>query len=91
MPAKMSFNDCGPLQAGPLRTPTLRAPARLVGSTGAAAGVPGTMISSQASSPHDFFTRFPCMEGGTPEPYDVVMFGPDGRRTYMRFLGDRVV
>jgi len=33
----------------------------------------------------------PGMEGGKPEPYEVVMFGPDGRRTYMRFLGDRVV
>jgi hypothetical protein len=33
----------------------------------------------------------PGMEGGSPEPYDVVLFGPDGRRTYARFLGDRVL
>jgi hypothetical protein len=30
----------------------------------------------------------PGMEGGTPEPYEVVMFGPGGRRSYMRFIGD---
>jgi hypothetical protein len=29
------------------------------------------------------------MEGGTAEPYDVMMFGPAGPRTYMRFLGER--
>ena len=33
----------------------------------------------------------PGMEGGSAEPYDVVMFGPAGRRTYMRFLGDRAL
>ena len=33
----------------------------------------------------------PGMEGGTAEPYDVVMFGPGGRRTYMRFVGDRAL
>ena len=33
----------------------------------------------------------PGMEGGTPEPYEVVLFGPDGRRTYARFLGDRAL
>jgi hypothetical protein len=26
----------------------------------------------------------PGMEGGTPEPYEVVLFGPAGRRSYMR-------
>lgn len=31
----------------------------------------------------------PGMEGGTPEQYDVVLFGPAGRRAYMRFLGDK--
>lgn len=31
----------------------------------------------------------PGMEGGTPEPYDVVAFGPAGRHPYMRFLGER--
>jgi hypothetical protein len=31
----------------------------------------------------------PGMEGANPEPYEVVMFGPSGRRTYMRFLGER--
>jgi hypothetical protein len=31
----------------------------------------------------------PGMEGGSPGPYQVVLFGPDGRRTYARFLGDR--
>ncbi|TFV44511.1 DUF411 domain-containing protein [Bradyrhizobium niftali] len=29
----------------------------------------------------------PGMEGGAPKPYDVVLFGPDGRQTFMRFLG----
>jgi hypothetical protein len=33
----------------------------------------------------------PGMEGGKPEPYDIVMFGPSERRTYMRFLGERVI
>jgi hypothetical protein len=33
----------------------------------------------------------PGMEGGTPEPYDVVLFGPAGRRSYMRFLGDKPI
>ena len=31
----------------------------------------------------------PGMEGGTPEPYDVVLFAGDERRTFMRFVGDR--
>src|SRR3954470_10587028 len=29
----------------------------------------------------------PGMEGGNAEPYEVVLFGPAGRRSYMRFLG----
>jgi len=33
----------------------------------------------------------PGMEGGTPEPYDVVLFGPAGRRPYMRFLGAKTL
>ena len=33
----------------------------------------------------------PGMEGGTPERYDVVLFGPMGRRTFMTFVGDRSV
>ena len=33
----------------------------------------------------------PGMEGGTPEPYDVVLFGPAGRRPYMRFLGEQAL
>lgn len=33
----------------------------------------------------------PGMEGGAPQPYDVVLFGPAGRRSYMRFLGDRAL
>ncbi|MBI2716473.1 MAG: DUF411 domain-containing protein [Rhizobiales bacterium] len=31
----------------------------------------------------------PGMEGGTPVPYDVVLFGPSQRRIYMRFIGER--
>jgi hypothetical protein len=31
----------------------------------------------------------PGMEGGTPAPYEVVFFGPAGRRSYMRFIGDK--
>ena len=31
----------------------------------------------------------PGMEGGTAEKYEVVLFGPSGRRSYMRFLGGR--
>jgi hypothetical protein len=45
--------------------------------TAAGLAVPGMPIGS------------PGMEGGSPEPYQVVLFGPDGRRTYARFLGDR--
>jgi hypothetical protein len=31
----------------------------------------------------------PGMEGDTPEPYEVVLFGRGQRRPYMRFVGDR--
>ena len=31
----------------------------------------------------------PGMEGGRPEPYDVVLFGRSERRIYMRFIGER--
>jgi hypothetical protein len=33
----------------------------------------------------------PGMEGGTPERYDVILFGPEGRQTYMTFVGDQAV
>ena len=33
----------------------------------------------------------PGMEGGRPEKYDVVLFGPEGRRTYMSFIGEQSV
>jgi hypothetical protein len=33
----------------------------------------------------------PGVEGGKPEKYDVVLFGPDGRRTYVSFVGERSV
>jgi hypothetical protein len=33
----------------------------------------------------------PGMEGGRPEKYDVVLFGPKGRRTYMSFIGEQSV
>jgi len=33
----------------------------------------------------------PGMEGGRPEPYAVVMFGPNGRRTYLRFLAEQII
>lgn len=33
----------------------------------------------------------PGMEGGQPERYDVVLFGPNGRRIYMRFIGERQI
>jgi hypothetical protein len=33
----------------------------------------------------------PGMEGGQPEKYDVVLFGPNGRRTYMSFVGGQSV
>src|SRR5262245_12955877 len=33
----------------------------------------------------------PGMEGGRPEKYDVVLFGPDGRRTYMSFVGEQSI
>jgi hypothetical protein len=47
------------------------------GATGVA--VPGMPVGS------------PGMEGGTPERYDVILFGPAGQRTYMTFVGDRSV
>ena len=31
----------------------------------------------------------PGMEGGTPETYAVVLFGPQGRRTFARYRGSR--
>jgi hypothetical protein len=33
----------------------------------------------------------PGMEGGTPETYEVVLFGPQGRRTFARYRGDREI
>jgi hypothetical protein len=33
----------------------------------------------------------PGMEGGTPETYTVIQFGPQGRKEFMRFLGDRAL
>ena len=29
----------------------------------------------------------PGMEGGVPQPYDVVLFGTSGRQTFMHFVG----
>jgi hypothetical protein len=29
----------------------------------------------------------PGMEGGAPQPYDVVLFGANGRQTFMQFVG----
>jgi len=52
---------------------------RLLGEKPDATGlaVPGMPIGS------------PGMEGGTPEEYDVVLFGPAVRGPYMRFLGGK--
>jgi hypothetical protein len=33
----------------------------------------------------------PGMEGGRPEKYDVVLFGPNSRRTYLSFIGEQSV
>ena len=33
----------------------------------------------------------PGMEGGRPERYDVILFGPNSRRTYMSFIGEQSV
>ena len=33
----------------------------------------------------------PGMEGGTPQLYDVVLFGPNGRQSFMRFVGSESV
>jgi hypothetical protein len=33
----------------------------------------------------------PGMEGGTPDLYDVVMFGKEGQRTFARYRGDKVL
>ena len=33
----------------------------------------------------------PGMEGGRPEKYDVVLFGPNSRRAYLSFIGERTV
>lgn len=54
---------------------------RLLAEKPAAKGlaVPGMPIGS------------PGMEGGTPETYDVVLFGSSGRKPYMRFVGDRAI
>jgi hypothetical protein len=54
---------------------------RLIDEKPNAAGlaVPGMPIGS------------PGMEGGTQEPYEVVVFGAAGRRPYMRFLGEKPI
>jgi hypothetical protein len=33
----------------------------------------------------------PGMEGGHPQPYTVVLFGPAGRTTFMRFVGKEAI
>ncbi|WP_157644233.1 DUF411 domain-containing protein [Bradyrhizobium sp. WSM2793] len=33
----------------------------------------------------------PGMEGGKPQPYTVVLFGPEGSRSFMRFNGTRPI
>ncbi|MCK1490070.1 DUF411 domain-containing protein [Bradyrhizobium sp. 180] len=33
----------------------------------------------------------PGMEGGHPQPYEVVQFGPAGRTTFMRFVGKETI
>jgi hypothetical protein len=33
----------------------------------------------------------PGMEGPNPVPYDVVLFGPAGRRTFLRFIGSKEI
>ena len=33
----------------------------------------------------------PGMEGGQPQPFTVVLFGPDGSRPFMRFIGKQAV
>jgi len=33
----------------------------------------------------------PGMEGGTPETYEVVLFGPHGQRTFARYKGSREI
>lgn len=32
----------------------------------------------------------PGMEGGTPRKYDVVLFGPSGRQSFLRFVGSEI-
>jgi hypothetical protein len=56
-----------------------RLPTKRVSAEVTGLAVPGMPIGS------------PGMEGGIPEAYEVVVFGPDGRRTYMRFLGERQI
>lgn len=36
-------------------------------------------------------TGSPGMEGGRPQPFTVVLFGPDGSRPFMRFLGKQAI
>lgn len=52
---------------------------RLLGERPAAVGlaVPGMPAGS------------PGMEGGAPETYEVVLFGEQGRRVFVRYLGNR--
>ena len=33
----------------------------------------------------------PGMEGGKPQPYTVVLFGADGQRPFMRFIGSKAI
>jgi Protein of unknown function, DUF len=54
---------------------------RLLAEKPKAAGlaVPGMPIGS------------PGMKGGKPEKYDVILFGSEGRRTYMSFIGEQSI
>lgn len=33
----------------------------------------------------------PGMEGGKPQPYTVILFGADGQRPFMRFIGKQAI
>ena len=67
-----------PLLAGPAGTAAVR---RLLSQRPNVRGlaVPGMPVGS------------PGMEGGSPQPYTVISFGPDGPKPFMRFVGKEVI
>ena len=49
------------------------------------------MFGGNAPRSRRLYCSAPGMEGGRPEKYDVLLFAPNIRRTYMSFISEQSV